>query len=107
MSDNILKNTAVAIATEMGLQLPEGVSEEELLRLLAEKVALVVQEGQEAFYRLMYRLDINERALNRVAGTKDVAAKVARLIYERQLAKAQARRAYKQERDESDPELKW
>jgi hypothetical protein len=107
MKDDVINSAAVAIAKELGIQVPQKVSEEELLGLLAEKVAKVVQEGQDAFYSLMYRLDISERQLNRVAGTNDVAWKVARLIYERQLEKARSRVVNRQQRQDDDPELKW
>lgn len=107
MKDDVIDSAAVAIAKELGIQVPQKMSEEELLRLLAEQVAKVVQEGQDAFYSLMYRLDISERQLNKVAGTDDVATKVAKLIYERQLEKARSRMVNRQQREDDDPELKW
>lgn len=108
MEDDILKSMTAAICVEMGMQVPDTITEEELLRLLTDKVANVIQQGQEPFYRWMYRLDISERKINALTGTDDVAAKVARLIFERQLAKAQTRRQFRQNAaDNADDDLKW
>ena len=89
------------------MQVPERLTEEALLQMIAAKIAEIVQQGPEPFYQLMYRLDIAERKLGAVTGTEDVAMKVARLIYERQLAKVAARKQHRQQADDSDPELRW
>ncbi|GAA4464411.1 hypothetical protein GCM10023093_14670 [Nemorincola caseinilytica] len=97
----------MAVSAELGMTVPVTLTEDELLQRIAGKIAEVVQQGQEPFYRLMYRLDIPEKKLNAVAGTDDVAMKVARLVYERQRAKVLTRMHFRQQADDSDPELRW
>lgn len=107
MTDDILRDAAQAVSAELGLTVPATITEEELLQMIAQKIAEVVQQGQEPFYRLMYRLDISEKKVGAVTGTDDVAMKVARLVYERQQAKAIARQHFRQQADDTDPELRW
>ncbi len=107
MSDTILQETTIALAQEWGLVAPDRLSEEALLKLLADRVVDYLEKGPDAFYQLMYRIDISEKKLNSIIGDKDVAHKIARLIYDRQVQKLQSRRAHKAQRTDDDPELKW
>jgi len=107
MSDHILEEAANALQNDWGIQLPQTLSEESILKLLADKVVQVLERGPETFFQLMYRLDISEKKLNAVLEDDNVAAKIARLIYDRQLQKIQSRQAFKGKAEESDPDLKW
>jgi hypothetical protein len=109
MADNILQETALALKSDWGLQLPDTLTEEEILKLLAEKIVPIIQKGPDAFYQLMYRLDISEKKLMAILHEKDVADKIARLIYDRQLQKIRSRQAHRnqQHNDITDPDLKW
>lgn len=102
-----LKETALALQQEWGLAIPTALTETDLLDKLAERVMQLVNEGPDAFYQLMYRLDIPERKLQGTAGHLDAAHRIARLIYERQLQKIRSREYYKRTGDIPDADLKW
>ena len=87
-----IQEAAIALQQEWGLTVPDVLSEEEILRLLAERVARLTENGAEQFYQLMYRLDISEKKLAAVLGDDNVAARIARLIYDRQIQKIISRR---------------
>ena len=107
MEDTILQETALALKQEWGLVIPDTLSEEAILQLLRERVVNVLERGPDNFYQLMYRLDISEKKLNAVLNDSDVAGKIAKLIYDRQLQKIKSRREYKVKKDVGDNDLKW
>ena len=107
MENGILEEAAFALKRDWDLQLPETLSEEAILKLLADRVVLILERGSETFFQLMYRLDISEKKLNAVLNDDNVAYKIARLIYDRQLQKIQSRLDNKVKKDSDDPELKW
>ena len=107
MADNVLQETAIALGQDWGLLLPDTLSEEAILKLLAGRIVTILERGPETFFQLMYRLDISEKKLNAVMQDEDVAAKIARLIYDRQLQKIQSRIANRKTSESDDPELKW
>jgi len=106
MEGNILRETAVALQGDWDIQLPDSLTEEAILQLLAAKIVAVLERGPEVFFQLMYRLDISEKKLNAVLLDQDVAMKTAKLVYDRQLQKIQSRQAFRGEQSD-DPELKW
>lgn len=107
MADNILQETALALEQDWDLQIPDTLSEEAILKLLADRIVTILERGPETFFQLMYRLDISEKKLNAVLQDDDVAAKIARLIYDRQLQKIQSRNEHRMKREGDDTELKW
>jgi hypothetical protein len=102
-----LYQTAQALQQQWEIQIPDIVSEETILTQLTKRVIYYLEKGPDAFFQLMYRLDISEKKLNNVMNETDVAEKIARLIYERQLQKIQSRLATKKEQVSDDPELQW
>ncbi len=106
MSDNVINEIATALQKDWDLRLAE-VTEDAILRQLADRVVLILERGPETFFQLMYRLDISEKKLGAVMQGDDVAMKIARLIYDRQLQKIQSRMANRKAADNDDPELKW
>lgn len=104
---NILQETAIALQQEWGLQMPEEISEATILGKLAQRVVILIEKGPDAFYQLMYRLDISEKKLNSVSHQPDAAEQIARLIYDRQLQKIQSRKLYKTDNTETDKDMKW
>jgi len=107
MTNEILHNTALALQQEMDLVLPETMSEEALLQLLADKLASVIARGPEPFFTLMYRLDIPEKKLTAVLAGGHAAMSIARLVYERQIQKVQSRLSHKANKVNDDPDLEW
>jgi len=107
MADNILQEAAIALGQDWDLKLPDVLSEDTILKLLADRVVLVLERGPDTFFQLMYRLDISEKKLNAILLEDDVAMKIARLIYDRQLQKIQSRMAHRKMQENGDPDLKW
>jgi hypothetical protein len=106
MSD-LLHETALALGAEWQLMLPDNISEEAILELLTARVVVILERGPETFFQLMYRLDISEKKLNAILDLENVAAKIARLIYDRQLQKIRSRLVNKMTRETDDPDLQW
>ena len=77
-----------------------------LMNALTARVIYLLEREAEAFFQLMYRLDIPERQLQEAFGAADPPAAIAQLIYDRQLEKA-ARRAATPARKEDDNDLHW
>ncbi len=107
MADTILTETALALRRDWDLALPGTLSEEAILQLLAERIVTILERGAETFYQLMYRLDISEKKLNAILGEDNVPAKIARLVYDRQLEKIKSRHENRMRREDLDPELQW
>ncbi len=107
MPDNILQEAAIALGQDWDLKLPDTLSEEAILKLLADRIVTVLERGPETFFQLMYRLDISEKKLNAILLEDDVALKIARLIYDRQLQKIHSRMAHRKTNESGDPDLKW
>lgn len=106
-SNEIRKDATVELQTEWQLPATTGLSEEELLDLLTEKIAAIIAKGADPFYQLMYRLDISEKKLAELQGGTDVARKVAELVYRRQLEKIKSREKYRNSKSDTDPDLQW
>ncbi|MBN9483427.1 MAG: hypothetical protein BGO70_13175 [Bacteroidetes bacterium 43-93] len=101
------KEIAAAISSELGIQLGDVFSKEEIIDKLALKLAGVAEKGAETFFQLMYRLDIPERKLNQAMYDKDAIHEIAELVYNRQLQKARSREFYKRNKPKDDEELGW
>lgn len=98
---------SLLLQKDLGLVLPEVVSEAEIMRLLVEKVSDLLRQDAHRFYQLMYRLDIPEQKLNEALRDEERGVdRVAAMIYKRQLEKANSRRASRHHTDEPD-ELAW
>jgi len=107
MNDHILQEAAATFQKEWGIQPMALISEEAILKELEHIVIIQLEKGPEAFFQLMYRLDISEKKLNMVLQDNDVAAKLARLIYDRQLQKIQSKLQHRGNKSDEDQELKW
>jgi len=84
-----------------------AVSEAKILEQLELLLSELLQQKEQAFYQLMYRLDIPERKLMEALSDREEGVrKVARIIYERQIEKAKSRKQNSEDKD-ADPDLKW
>ena len=101
------KDLVQSLRAEWGLQLPELVSEEEILQQLERKVIELADRNPESFFQLMYRLDIPEQKVKLVLFEPDAAAQIAGLIYKRQLQKIEVRKMFHRHDYDIDDELKW
>ena len=102
-----IQQAANALQNEWGITLGDRVSEEEILKQLALRIAQLIEQDVDAFVQLMYRLDIAEKKLHGVMGEEFVAEKIARLIYDRQLQKIESRAIYSKKAANDDPDLRW
>ncbi|RYE23922.1 MAG: hypothetical protein EOP51_09065 [Sphingobacteriales bacterium] len=94
------------LSKQLDLQLPETISEEELLRVLADRLSIIISRSPDDFFQLMYRLDIPEIAIQQALAGSSIASELALLVYRRQLQKIQSRAKFG--RDQSDdPDLQW
>ena len=81
-------------------------TEEDFLRALEVRLDVLLQQDGERLARLLYRLDIDERAANSaIASGANAPALLARLILERVRAKAASRAASAAPPDDEDPAL--
>lgn len=106
----MIENTLVAtINYEVGLQLEERVSIEEIRLQLMLAVNQMIQSDFQKLVSILYRIDVNERKLKYFLHEKvgeDAAGIIADLIIERQLEKIKSRSEYIQRDDDGDEE-KW
>ena len=108
MANDDLRETALELQQEWGIVAPTVLTEEELLQLLAARIADLTAKGPEQFYQLMYRLDIPEKKLQAEVGGADPAMGIAQLIYARQVQKIESRRKHREylANSEEDKEMK-
>jgi len=106
MANQVLQQAALALQQDWDLQLPDVISEEIILSKLTDRVVRLLERGPDEFFQLMYRLDISEKKLNGVMLHADVAASIARLIYDRQVQKIISRQVYGKTHT-TDPDLQW
>lgn len=103
MDKTTLENTKDLIAKDFELEAIEedSVSEEELLRILAERIDFLIEKRTEFLFSLMYRLDVDERKVNAAlhpAAPEPAHIGIARLVLERQKQRAYTKQYYKQEK---------
>jgi DNA-binding CsgD family transcriptional regulator len=103
----IIKEAAAELSNEWALQPATIISEEALLQQLSDKIAAIITQGPDPFYRLMYRLDISEKKIRELQGSTDVSRKVAALVLARQLEKIKSRREHREKNNDIDPDLQW
>ena len=99
-TDNIFDQTKAVIARDFELDAPEdGMTEEELLQVLSNRVAYLIESNMEFLLSLMYRMDIREslvqKALSPVAPEPPNVG-VAKLILARQRQRITTKVEYKQ-----------
>lgn len=78
----------------------ETLSEEDLLRLLADQIAYMIDHKLEFLLSLMYRLDIDESKVNRALSPlseEPANIALARLVLERQKQRVFTKQHYKQD----------
>ncbi len=107
MADNMITETAAALQQEWGIRLPPTLSKEAIIAMLEERLIAYLEKGPEAFYQLMYRLDISERKLHQAQQSEEIAKHIATLIYDRQLQKIESRHAHRKAAENTDPDLAW
>lgn len=100
MPEDTLGITAELIVRDFELQPPEqSITEEELLQMLAGHIAGLIEHRLEYLLSMMYRLDIDERKVDRALSPyseEPANLALARLVLERQKQRAFTKQHYKQ-----------
>ncbi len=100
MPEDTLGITAELIVRDFELQPPEqSLTEEELLQMLADHIAGLIEHRLEYLLSMMYRLDIDERKVDRALSPyseEPANLALARLVLERQKQRAFTKQHYKQ-----------
>ena len=86
-----MKQLNELLSKQLGLQISDTISDEELLQKLADKLASTIVNSPDEFFQLMYRLDIPEIALQQALTKQNIAEELALLVYKRQMQKIQSR----------------
>lgn len=101
MNKDNLASTTELIVRDFELEPQEkALTEEELLRLLSDIVAEMIERRLEFLLSLMYRLDINEKKVHFALSPfceEPANIALAKLILERQKQRAFTKEHYKQE----------
>lgn len=95
------------LEADWGLQLTDVVSEETILKHLEQKILELADRNPEAFFQLMYRLDVAEQKVKSVLFEPDAGMQIAKLVYKRQLQKIEVRKLFRAKDDVADDDLKW
>ena len=95
------------LQADWGLLLPEIVSEETILEELEKRIMVLADKNPEAFFQLMYRLDVSEQKVKSVLFEQDAGMQIAKLVYKRQLQKIEARNMFRTAASDVDEDLKW
>lgn len=109
---DLIKKTTQQIIKDFGLEIEsnEGMTEEELLSIIANQVAYYMEYDLEFLFSSMYRLDISEQKIKKALSLEAAIPTniaVAKLILERQKQRVYTKHFYKQEPIEGlDEELK-
>ena len=103
----LLQDVQNKLVQEAGIVPATTLSEEAIVNALADRLAQIIEQGPDAFYRLMYRLDVSEKKIRAITGSDDVARKVARFVYDRQVQKVQSRRDNTPPRPMGDDDMTW
>ncbi len=97
------------LSDKFDLEIQEGISKEDVIRLLELRFSQLIERTPEEFFQLMYRIDIPEHKLHEVLQHHEAVSVLANMVYDRQLEKAKSRLKYKTHFDKNsdDDELSW
>lgn len=99
MSDNTLQQTAALIRGPFELEATPG-SEQELLALLADRIAEMLEQRPEYLMSMLYRLDVLEEKIHPVMrpdAPEPANWGLARLVLERQKQRLETKKTVKPE----------
>lgn len=111
MNDNILQQTSALVRESFELEkAPPPGSEEELLALLAERIAEMLEQRPEYLMSLLYRLDVLEEKIHpamRPDAPEPANWGLARLVLERQKQRAETKKTVKTKPLEGLKDWEW
>jgi hypothetical protein len=101
MPDPILQQTADLVRAPFELEAADPATEEDLLALLAERIAEMLERRPDYLMSLLYRLDVLEKKIRPVldpAAPEPAHIGLARLVLERQKQRLETKRNIKPEK---------
>ena len=100
-----------SLRTSIGIDLKEGLSENELKNIIAEHINSLISNNFNKLISILYRLDINESKLKQLLANnrdEDAGMIIAELIIERQIQKQASREKFSGKGENSiDENEKW
>lgn len=96
-----------ALQQDWEIELTDKLTKDEVIGLLAMRIGHIIERTPEAFFQLMYRLDISEQKLNKAMAGVIATEEIAEMVYNRQLQKAKSRLNYKKSQQKGDKDLEW
>ncbi len=101
MEKKLNNYTKDLIVNSLELDSADGISERELEKMLANRVAFLLANQLEFFFATMYRMDVSEPKIQEALSAQDEkpSLKIAQLIIQRQKEKQASRRKYRSESD--------
>ncbi len=102
MESEVLKTTTELITRDFEIEQSSEdlVSEEQLLDMLAERIAFLIENRMEFLLSLMYRLDVNEAKVHAALSPfapEPAHIGIAKLVLERQKQRAFTKQHYRQQ----------
>ncbi len=111
MDQLMIAETTALIARDFGLEGHETpLTEEELLLLVANEVAYMIEHRLDFLLSLLYRLDVLEPDINFALSpycTEPANEALAKLIVDRQKKRILSKRKYKQSKPKDPGDLAW
>jgi len=98
------------INTELGLLLPEKITEEKMREKISDHINYLVVQDFQKLVSILYRVDVNEEKLMLLLKEnqgKDTGLIIADLIIERQLQKIKSRKEFRRDENNISDEEKW
>jgi hypothetical protein len=95
--------------TELNAELPQDISEENLLQRLSEFINHLIQTNFQRLVLILYRVDVSENKLKQLLqkdSDEDAAVIISKLIIEREIQKIHSRNLFRHKNDICDEE-KW
>ena len=95
--------------TELNSELPQVITEENLLQRLSEFIDHLIQTNFQQLVLILYKVDVSENKLKQLlqqASGDNAATIIARLIIEREIEKIKSRNLFRHKNDICDQE-KW
>lgn len=106
----LLSETAIQIATNTALSIPDHITYEQLESLLAARLETMINTDFQQFVLLLYKIDVAEKKVRQVLTddtTENVYRKIAALLIERQQQKIISRKTFTRPVNEDDEEERW
>jgi hypothetical protein len=105
----LLPETTLQLSADAALQTAPGITYEQLVTLLAEKLEFLISTDFQQFVLLLYKVDVSEFKIRQILESDlspEVYKKIAALLIERQQEKIISRKTYSQPPPD-DSEEKW